>query len=113
MYVNNSELVAELDRCVEAGELLDGFATLAIYVATGHIANKYRYFPHWVRDEFQSDFQLRLVKGWQKIDRTKNIHAYICRTADFAALTRIRGNKRYGVGLAKVSALVKNFEERI
>ncbi len=81
------ELADELRASLAAGEMTERFAVLAEQVCAGYFSQRsLSGYPSSAKQDFQSRFRLRLVRGWQAMDPEQNAFAYLSRMACFAGL---------------------------
>lgn len=102
MKYAKDELRELLEESIDKKELTDTFTLAARKIAYGYLNEKSRWFDPDIQEEIISDFFLRLVKGWSKIDPDSNISSYLIGMVRFAimdwerkSMTRKRREEAY------------------
>lgn len=95
MRITNAELRTELEASVKQGRMTEEFAEMVCHIAQGHIAKHFPEQKH-LHHDFISAFHEAIVRNWKKIDKDRNIHAYISTMVSKRALNVIRSDKKYG-----------------
>lgn len=104
-----AEVRAALSESLAAGSMTERFARLAVDVA----AHYYRH-ERWksccdcMRREFESEFGLRLVRNWHKLD-LRNPRAYLQHMARGAALDCLKRERRIAGRLREFQAFADEF----
>lgn len=98
----------ELKECFEKGYLTNEFATLAMEVARKQINKKSR-IPESVRLDALSDFSLKLVRKWEKLNPEKYPLSYINLMASNSLTDLLRKFERELKGKAKLNEEKKEY----
>lgn len=86
MDIPKQRLVREVRVSLEAGEMTDRLANYALKIADGYICSARPKMQGADRDCVLSDFALRLVADWQKLDPEGNPFSWLTGKARFALL---------------------------
>ena len=120
MNITKEQLRESYAGCSEAGQLTNDFASLALQIAGGYLQRKAPSLQPAECGEIVSNFSLRLVDQWQKVDPAKNIFSYLTQMANYAALDYFRKRNREtgrhiemdGLTLAQADALLEDRIQR-
>jgi len=119
--ITKEQLRESYAGCSEAGQLTDRFARLAMEIARGYLQRRAPSLQPCEAGEIVSNFSLRLVGRWRKVDPAKNIFSYLTQMTNYAALDYFRKREREtgrhiemdGLTLAQADALLEDRIQRI
>jgi hypothetical protein len=95
MPIPRADLRAALIDSAQSGRPTEGLARLAMRIARGHLArDEFSGYSHSEKDDILGMWTLRFMRGWSRIDPSKNPHAYISRSVKLTAMDYSRSNFR-------------------
>jgi len=90
LKIDREQLADAVEKSKSSGGLSNRLASMAMQIARSYLAD----LPESQHDDIMSDWSLRFVKNWSKIDPNSNPMAYIVYTVRQSKYCYFRSQKR-------------------